>query len=391
MLMIRLPVHRAALPGSFSVGFRSLLCPIAAIFINRFGCRVAMPCGGFISALGLLGSSFAPNIYVLSFTYGFLVACGSCLVYMAGFLMVPLYFDKHRSAATGMVSAGPGAGVLIMGPIAHMLIDYLGWRKAMLVLAGMNLVTSILGCTITRKVQKVHSQNKDTTSDLDGKKKNIWSAVLQNLSALKNPMLILVVAMNTTFYFGHFMPLVHLIKYAEDIGISSHASSWMYPVTGMISTVCRILTGKVGDTGRVSFYTMFQCGLLLMAITQFLMPLASNIGYLYGYAVMQGICEAMYFTSAYCLAMSVDPRQGLAWLMFFASIPMFLGPPIAGLIADYSRSYRLVFYISGCFLVLASLLPFLRHCIKRPVVLDREQVHLEEFKTLSVVERETVL
>ncbi|KXJ28964.1 Monocarboxylate transporter 9 [Exaiptasia diaphana] len=256
---------KTALPGSFSVGFLTILCPIAAVFINRFGCRVIIPCGGFISALGLLGSSFAPNIYVLSFTYGFLVAWGSCLVYMAGFLVVPLYFDKQRSAATGMVSAGPGAGVLIMGPIAHILIDYLGWRKTMLVLAGMNLVASILGCAITRKLEQVHLQSKEMTGNLNDVRKNIWSAVLKILSAFKNPMLILVVAMNTTVFFGHFLPLVHLIKYAEDIGISSHASSWIYPVTGFI--------------------------------------------------------------------------------------------------ADYSHSYNPVFYASGCFLLLASMLPFIRHCI----------------------------
>lgn len=123
------------------------------------------------------------------------------------------------------------------------------------------------------------------------------------------------------------------MKFAEDIGVSSHASSWMYPITGVISTVSRILTGKVGDTGRVSFYTMFQCGTLLMAVTQFLMPLATNVGHLYGYAVLEGFFGGIYLSSGPCLMMKLDSRRGVVLMFCFASFSFVLGAPLGGIFA----------------------------------------------------------
>lgn len=199
-----------AIPGSFSVAFLTMLCPVSSVFFTRFGGRISVLTGAVISALGLLGSSFAPNIYVLCATFGILVAWGSCLIYMAGFLIVPLYFDKHRSLATGMVSAGPAAGVLIMSPVAQKLIDILDWRKAMLILGGMNLATAVLGVAISRKVHQPELVNESFSVP---RKKNCISVVFScNFSVLKNPWLVLIVTMNVVLYLGHFMPLVHLVR-----------------------------------------------------------------------------------------------------------------------------------------------------------------------------------
>ena len=70
---------------------------------------------------------------------------------MAAFLVVPLYFDKHRHVATGIGSMGPGAGLLVMSPVAQVLVEHLGWRKALIALACMNLTSSFLGLVISRK------------------------------------------------------------------------------------------------------------------------------------------------------------------------------------------------------------------------------------------------
>ncbi|KAK3728501.1 hypothetical protein QZH41_002364 [Actinostola sp. cb2023] len=62
---------RTALVVSIAMALWTFLCPVSAKLCNRFGCRAVMVCSGLTGALGLLGSSFAPNLYVLYFTYGF--------------------------------------------------------------------------------------------------------------------------------------------------------------------------------------------------------------------------------------------------------------------------------------------------------------------------------
>ena len=44
--------------------------PIASILANRYGHRAIMIVGGFMSAVGILMSSFATDIYYLYFSYG---------------------------------------------------------------------------------------------------------------------------------------------------------------------------------------------------------------------------------------------------------------------------------------------------------------------------------
>jgi len=198
------------MPGSFSLAFLIVMCPAASAFVTRFNCRITVLCGSVLSAFGLLGSAFAPDIYVLSIAYGFVAGSGACLVYMAGICMVPLYFDRHRSFALGIVAcSGPAAGVLMISPVVQTLIERLGWRKAMLVLGGFNLAISVFGAGITRQAQ---SAIKDENPAPE--KQRTFSRILSSLhcSVLKDPNLILVIIVNCICYMGHYISLIHLVS-----------------------------------------------------------------------------------------------------------------------------------------------------------------------------------
>ena len=52
------------------------------------------------------------------------------------FVVVPSYFYKRRALAIGLIAAGPGAGVFVMTPIIHNLINAVGWRRTFMVLSG---------------------------------------------------------------------------------------------------------------------------------------------------------------------------------------------------------------------------------------------------------------
>ena len=187
--------------GSITFGILMLVCPVSAKLCKRFGSRIVMVCGGIVCALGVLGSAFSPSLYLLYFTYGFVVGCGASMIYMAAFEIVPLYFDKHRSLATGMLSAGSGAGLLIMCPIVAVLLDHFDWRKSLMILAGLNLLPSILGCSITRR-----------TSDCQESKKQQQPRRKLDVPLYKDPVFILVTCIFVIMGTGHLMPTVHLVS-----------------------------------------------------------------------------------------------------------------------------------------------------------------------------------
>ena len=44
--------------------------PLASLLIGRYGCSVTILLGGLLSSLGLLGSAYAANLYMVFASYG---------------------------------------------------------------------------------------------------------------------------------------------------------------------------------------------------------------------------------------------------------------------------------------------------------------------------------
>ncbi|KXJ21545.1 Monocarboxylate transporter 14 [Exaiptasia diaphana] len=127
---------RTALVASLSMGVHTLIGPISSKICLTLGFRNAMILAGLVSASGLLGSSFAPNLYILYLGYGLALGFSVSVVYVGAFQIIPLYFDRHRFLATGVLAVGPGAGPLIMSTIVQAILDHIDWRKTMMVLAA---------------------------------------------------------------------------------------------------------------------------------------------------------------------------------------------------------------------------------------------------------------
>ena len=64
---------------------------------------------------------------------------GNCLLYVPSHVLSGLYFNKHRSLATGIATSGSGLGATIFPIILYHLIEYYGWRGSLWVVAGLNL------------------------------------------------------------------------------------------------------------------------------------------------------------------------------------------------------------------------------------------------------------
>lgn len=117
-----------------------LFSPVAGILVDRFGSRKIMLVGFLIMFAGLVLLSQTQSLVwffgcfiLLSFGAG---GCTS-VVLMS---VTANWFDRHAGKAMGMVACGFGAGGVLV-PVNVMLIDWLGWRGALLVLGiGMLVV-----------------------------------------------------------------------------------------------------------------------------------------------------------------------------------------------------------------------------------------------------------
>ncbi|XP_022256260.1 monocarboxylate transporter 12-like, partial [Limulus polyphemus] len=71
---------------------------------------------------------------------------GFGFIFLPGIVTVGFYFERKRSLATGIAVCGSGIGTFLVAPYTQFLIDYFGWRGAMLVLAGTILHCAVFGC-----------------------------------------------------------------------------------------------------------------------------------------------------------------------------------------------------------------------------------------------------
>ncbi|CAI9566951.1 unnamed protein product, partial [Staurois parvus] len=118
------------------------------------------------------------------------------------------------------------------------------------------------------------------------------------------------------------------------------------------SGVGRLVFGRVADyiPGVKKVYlqviSFFFIGLMSMMI-----PLCHNFGGLIAVCLFMGLFDGCFICIMAPIAFElVGPQnvsQAIGFLLGFMSIPMTVGPPIAGLLRDSLESYDVAFYLAG--------------------------------------------
>ncbi|XP_056019381.1 monocarboxylate transporter 14-like isoform X2 [Ostrea edulis] len=137
-----------SLIGSINIGIFLGAGPIASILMRKMSYRRVCFLGAALSSVGLIVLPFTMNMVFLLFFYGIMTGIGYCLLYVPSHTMSGLYYDKHRSLATGVATAGSGLGGIVFPNFVQYLIDEYGWRGSFLIVAGINLNTIIFSALI---------------------------------------------------------------------------------------------------------------------------------------------------------------------------------------------------------------------------------------------------
>jgi MFS family permease len=145
----------AATSGAFS--FYMILQSVLAIpsgwATDKFGPRRIVILGALLLGLGLSLTSQISALWQLYATYGFLMGVGMSVFYSPLLATTSRWFAKRRGLALGIVSAGIGAGTLIMAPLANYLILTHGWRASYLMIGPAIGIIIIVGASFLKKDQ----------------------------------------------------------------------------------------------------------------------------------------------------------------------------------------------------------------------------------------------
>src|SRR5260370_2528773 len=122
---------------------------------DRFGPRIVVLAGGFLLGLGLALASRATSLLEFQLVCGVVVGGAAGAVFAPTMATVTGWFEKNRSLAVSLVSAGMGVAPMTVSPFAGWLITTYDWRTAQFVIAILAWVVLVPTALLVRRAPAV--------------------------------------------------------------------------------------------------------------------------------------------------------------------------------------------------------------------------------------------
>jgi MFS family permease len=323
---------------------------------DRFGPRVVCVSGMVLIATGLLGTSLADSMPMVYVAYGVCIGLGIALVYTPAIGCVQPWFTRRRGLASGIASAGIGAGTLVVPLLASSLITALPWRDAMRIMAVGVLVLGVGSAWLMRRAPTATTAPGVLGAPPPGltlrqtlRQRTFWW--LYAATVLAAPVM--------------FVPFAHVSAAARDAGIDNAAAVGLVGLIGIGSLVGRFAIGALADRlGRGLTLVLMQVS---MGASYLLWGASGAAGDVHASGTYAAFAVfALWFGLSYggivsllpALCMDLFGARALAsvigTLYSGAALGNLLGPVLAGRAFDQLGGYGLVFGVGMALSVLAT-------------------------------------
>ena len=261
---------RSLVAGAFSVFVLvSGLCgPVIGWLLRVAGARRLILVGAVVMGIGLCLTAQTTEWWHLYLAFGGITAIGMSLVgWIPAVVLIRGWFPARVATMVGIASAGIGVGIFGFVPLAQFLIDWVGWRWAYRVLAGL-IVGWVIPATLglvrdPPLVEATYLASESRRGRVAASGRPYWT-----LAAAVRSWRFWGLAAN--YFTGNFvtqMLMIHQVAYLVDHRITAFAASGVGGAVGLVSIVGKIGWGWLSDrTNRELTYSLaFVCVALSIA------------------------------------------------------------------------------------------------------------------------------
>lgn len=363
--------------GSLTIGTTFLLSPVAGCLTDKIGLRLTTLIGGMLSSGGLLLSSFfTENIGALYITYGIMFGFGAALAYTPTLAILGHYFKRYLGKVSGFVTAGSSVFTVILPPGLDYLIK--GYDLEV-TLRAMSLISAfIIVCSFVYK--PLHPPPEPPRSKPGRSKANMFLRSIINVDIWKRKKYVIWALCVPLALFGYFVPYVHMMKFVQTV-FPGRSENLPVMSIGITSGLGRLIFGAIADLPGANRIYLQQLSLVCIGVVTILLPLTSSYILLIVFSLIMGLFDGCFISLlgpiAYEICGPSGATQAIGFLLGLSSIPLTVGPPIAGRIYDESGSYTLPLILAGLPPIVGSVILFLMRFVKDETPLDEEinQVH----------------
>ena len=303
---------------------------------DRWGPRLVCMTGMVFIAMGLFLTSLAQSLTTVYLSYGLLVGLGIAFVYTPSIACVQPWFNKRRGLASGIASAGVGAGTLVLPVVVSYLLIEVNWREA---LQMMSAGVLLIGLTAGFLLKRAPNLSGNTSGPLPG---------LTLSATLKTPSF-------KWLYMGTllgapvmFVPFAHISAAARDAGVPDAQAVGLVGLIGIGSLVGRFAIGWLADRmGRIRTLMLMQG---LMGLSYLVWAGAQDPWMFAVFALWFGLSYGSIVSLLPAICMDLFGGRAVSaiigTLYTGAALGNLLGPVLAGQVFDMTQSYALVIWIT---------------------------------------------
>jgi MFS family permease len=243
---------QVAVTGAFSL---AMLCSgLAAVpigrWLDRHGPRGVMTAGSILGSLALVAWSQVTNLWVFYLILAAIGVAAAAVLYEPAFAIVATWFRRKRGQAlTVLTFFGAWASFLFI-PLSAWLVANLGWRQALLALAGILAVITILphALLLRRRPEDLGLLPDGAPARLDDTpSEQAPERSLPTRVVLREPGFWRLSFTFAVSLFSTVALTVHLIPYLISRGHTPAFAATVAGLFGLMSLAGRLLIGPLGE------------------------------------------------------------------------------------------------------------------------------------------------
>ena len=297
---------------------------------DRYGPRIVVLAGTVLLGLANVLASRSTSLLEFQLLYGVLMGVAAGSFFAPVISTTASWFDRNRSLAISLVSAGMGVAPMTISPFAAWLVTHHDWRTAQLVI-GIGAWIVLLPAVMFIRAAPI---SKAAGPAPTGQPTSVAQALRSR------PFLVL----GATFFAccaAHSGPIFHTVSYAIGCGLPTFAAVTIYSMEGLGGLGGRLLFGLAAD--RLGVKRVLVAGLLVQAFAAGSYTLVSQLGGFYAVAVIFGLAYGGVMPLYAALAREYFAPRMLGTVLgaatVLSSLGMALGPVVGGWLYDRHGSY----------------------------------------------------
>jgi len=347
---------RASISGAFSL-YAALYCIVgfpAGRLTDLWGPRVVIAAGGLFLGSALAGMSLVTELWQPYVLYGGIAALGMGTAYIPCNTTVVKWFVRRRGLAVGLASSGGSVGTFFLPPLAQLLVSAVGWRTAYVIFgAAIFVVLNVVARVMRRDPESVGLHPDGAPAPIAADPAGCGWPLAR---AMRTSTFWMLGAAFSATWIPVFVPLVHLVPFARDLGYSPLTGASVVSTLGIGAVAGRLVMGGVSD--RIGRRTAVGIAMVLQGIAFLGFLLAGRgVALLFGTALVFGYSYGAISTLFPAIVGDFFGRGQAGALVGFlfalAGAMAGWGPLIAGAIYDATGGYDLTWMAAACLNVLA--------------------------------------